>query len=95
MGDEHDEEKAEIGAVGEDTYLIQGRANLDDIQRLLGISLTTENYNTLSGFIMEQLGRIPGEKETPELNVKGITFKVQEMRKNQISLVKVMIKNRG
>src|SRR5690554_782113 len=87
--DEYDHGKPEIEPVSENVYSIKGCINLDELEKFLSVDLPTENYDTLSGFIIEQLGRIPEKNEAPEIQFKNINFKVEKMNGRRISLVKL------
>ena len=54
----------------------------------LGVNLPIEEYETLSGFLIGQLGRIPGEDEKPIIEFDGLVFKVEKMEEKRISKVK-------
>jgi len=53
-------------------YLINGRMDMDSLSHLLTIRFPEGNYETIGGFIMDRLGRIPKRKE--RLEYGGITF---------------------
>lgn len=87
--DEYDEEEKEIEKLDENTFLIDGMVSLDKIKNQLEVELPVEEYETLSGFVIGQLGRIPNEEDKPELEFNGIIFKVEEVDEKRISRVKV------
>ena len=68
VGDIQDEydinEEADYVKVGEDVYLIDAGMNLDDLNDLLDIELTTEDSSTLGGYIYARIGRVPAIGET-------------------------------
>lgn len=88
--DEYDEEHNEIVKAGEHGYVILGYVSLIDVGRVLKIDMPTEDYETISGFMIGQLGRWPSKEETPEVTYNGYTFKVIEMGSKMIKKVKVM-----
>ena len=87
--DEYDEEEKEIEKLDENTFLINGTVSLDKAKDFLDVELPTEDYETLSGFLIGQLGRIPGEEENPVLEFDGVVFKVEKIIEKRISRVKV------
>lgn len=87
--DEYDEEEKEFEKLDQNTYMMKGTAELDMVQDLLEVKLPIDDYDTLSGFIIGQLGKIPGEKEHPVVEFNGVVFKVQEVNEKMISKVKV------
>ncbi|WP_199615072.1 hemolysin family protein [Paenibacillus alkalitolerans] len=87
--DEHDEEERAVEKLDENTYLMEGTMSLDEVQEYLKIDLPTEEYDTLSGFIINQLGRIPGINDRPSIEFNGVVFKVEGANEKRIELVKV------
>ncbi len=87
--DEYDVEEKDFEKLGDSTYLIRGSSSLDDVQELLQVKLPVNEYETLSGFIIGQLGRIPGRKDKPTIEYKGLVLKVEEVEEKRVSIVKV------
>lgn len=87
--DEYDEEEKEFEKLDENTYLIKGTASLDDVEELLGVRLPVDDYDTLSGFIIGQLGRIPGSQDKPSIEYEGLVLKVEKVEEKRVSMVKV------
>lgn len=77
--DEYDpDEEAEFVKVGETEYVFEAGISLGDVNEMMEIELSTEENDTLGGFILSQMGRVPqvGERlETDgvELTVEAIT----------------------
>jgi len=93
--DEYDEPEldgVEIEKVDETNFLLAGTINLYEVEELLKVELPTEKYDTLSGFILGQLGYIPGAHERPSIEYHGIVYKVTEMSDRRIARVKVSVK---
>lgn len=86
--DEYDEEEKEFEKLDENTYLITGIASLERVGEFLDVDLPVEDYDTLSGFIIGQLGRIPREGENPVVEFNGMVFKVEEVEEKRIAKVK-------
>ncbi|MCC8168620.1 MAG: hemolysin family protein [Clostridiales bacterium] len=85
--DEFDADKEDsIHALSELEYLVQGSENLDDINTALGISLESEDYDSLGGLCLEILGHLPklGECFTTD---DGCFFRIERMDKNRVDLV--------
>ena len=87
--DEYDEERPDIVPAGENTYLVSGGADLQEVSDYFDTALPTDDYNTLSGFIVSQLGRIPEPAEQPEIEFNGMLFKVNKVDEKRISEVLV------
>ncbi len=73
--DEHDQQVDIIKETGENTYLILGSADMDQLEQLLGIKLDSESSTTAGGWVMEQIGHIPavGESFTYDNDVFTVT----------------------
>ena len=60
--DEYDEQEDDpVQQIGESEYIVEGSVNLDDVNDRLGTSLEAEDYDSLGGFIIGQLDRLPEE----------------------------------
>jgi putative hemolysin len=57
--DEYDTEEPFVEFVDDDEYILDARVDLDDLNRLMSISLPTEDNDTLGGFIYTELGKVP------------------------------------
>jgi putative hemolysin len=87
--DEYDEEEPDIEELDGNTFIIKGSVSLDAIKDYFDIELPTDDYDTLSGFIIGQVGRIPDEKDTLEVEYSGMVFKVEKVEGKRIAKVKV------
>lgn len=68
-------------------YLVSGRLEMDTLRQLLGARLPEGNYETVGGFLMQQMGRIPRLKERYQYG--GITFIIENA--DQKSIKEVMV----
>ncbi|MGN0332521.1 MAG: HlyC/CorC family transporter [Lachnospiraceae bacterium] len=85
--DEYDENEEDfIKEISPDEYMIEGSMNLDDLNDRLDLSLESEDYDSLGGFIIERLDRFPevGDSITTE---SGIRLVVESLDKNRIETV--------
>lgn len=89
--DEYDEdEKDQIQALSDLEYLIEGSVKLDDINDALGLSLTSEDYDSIGGLIIEGLDHLPQEGETVTTE-DGIQLRAEKMDKTRIELVRMTL----
>lgn len=89
--DEYDDEKAEIVKISEGTYTISGDTNPDDVEETLGIEFPKDhNYDTMSAFVVDLLGRIPDEDETAAVKYGDFEFTVLLTEDNWISKIKAV-----
>lgn len=85
--DEYDADEEElIQEKGERTWLVEGSMKLDDINDELGTDLDSEDYDSISGIIIESLDRLPEDNEEVTLE-NGIRLKVQGIAQNRIKKV--------
>lgn len=87
--DEDDDEEKPLEKLDDNTFIIKGSISLDEVQEVLGANLPVDDYDTLSGFVIGQIGRIPekGDKSTIEYN--ELVFKVEEVEEKKVTKVKV------
>ena len=86
--DEYDDERNElIQVVKEDEYIVDGSAKLHEISDLIGVSMESEDLDSVGGLILEELGRIPEEKE--EVSIGNVRFVVEDLDKNRIKKVRI------
>lgn len=87
--DEYDEEETVIVCQADGSYLMNGMAPFDEVCETLQITLDEEEYETLNGFLISLIGKIPGEHEQFELDYQGWHFHVASVRDKMIHTVKV------
>lgn len=93
--DEHDVEDVLIEQIGHDVYMVNGIVNLRELREQININLPFEEYDTLGGFLIGQLGRIPSAGETPVIEYEGAVFRVEEVDERRISKVKIGLLNKA
>ncbi|WP_313526208.1 hemolysin family protein [Anaerotignum sp.] len=91
-----DTEEEEILNLSEDTWRIMGSASLEDVSEELEISLPVEDYETYSGFIFSELGRIPEDGSQFSLITSGMEIQVKQVENHRIgeTIVKVLPKEK-
>jgi len=85
--DEYDEEEKEIETIDETSYRINGSMDLDRVNEYLDIQMPVDEYETLSGFLIGQLGRIPNKGENPQIEYGSYIFKVDQIDEKRITSV--------
>ncbi len=85
--DEYDEnEEEKIRKINDLEYIIEGSTNLDDLNDVLNLNLESEDYDSVGGFIIEHLDRLPETKD--EISTEeGIRMVVEKLDKNRIEQV--------
>lgn len=87
IDDEYDDETSAIQVIKEDEYLVDGSAKLSLISEEIGISMESEEFDSLGGLIIGAVGRIPEEKE--EVVIDKVRYVVEEIEKNRIMKVRI------
>lgn len=85
--DEYDENEEDlVRQVGDNEYLVEGSLNLEDLNDELDLNLSSDDYDSLGGLIIEHLDRLPqtGDEITTS---DGIRLVVEKLDKNRIELV--------
>lgn len=86
--DEYDDEEEEISVVNETTFKIDGTCDIEEVEDMLGISLPEGDFDTLGGFMLYSLGRIPKDGEKPVVEIKGYRFTALSVNERRIEEVK-------
>lgn len=91
--DEYDEEEDVCKQIEENTYVISGRVEIDFINDKFSFEIPEGDYETIAGFIMANIGRIPEKGETVEVG----KFKIQILHSDEtkINLVKLFVKDQN
>lgn len=89
--DEYDEHEEEYTQLEDQTYLFNGTMSLREVQQVLTAKLPVEDYDTLSGFVIGQIGRIPSSHEKPEFVYGRYIFSVHEVGQRRIRKIKVTL----
>lgn len=87
--DEYDEEEIEYEIIDENTFRVNGNMTIYDFEKIVKIEIPEGDYDTISGYLIEELGRIPNEKEKPLIETEKATYKIEKYKDQRILLVKV------
>ena len=85
--DEYDEEDEEIEVIKEDEYIVDGSIKITDVNELIGVRLESEEFDSIGGYIIGFLRRLPEENEVIE--VDNIRFCIESLDKNRIKKVRI------
>lgn len=85
--DEYDHgEELSYQQVGDDEFVFHGRINLADFNEVTGSELTSEDADTLGGFLFNRIGRVPKAGEKIEEN--GLTLTIEQVVGRRIRRVR-------
>ena len=91
--DEYDKEELEYEKIDENTYILSGSMTIYDVNKLLDAKIPDGDYDTISGFLQDKLGRIPEDGETPIIDTPTVTYKIEESEDKRILKVKACKNN--
>ena len=87
--DEYDEnEEDELTKLNEQEYLVSGSMNLEDLCEALNLPFSSEDYDTIGGYLIGLLEHFPKEGETFTTE-ENITLRAQKMDKNRIEKIHI------
>lgn len=87
--DEYDDEEIDVKKIDENTYIVSGLLTSYELKKVFDIEIPDGDYETLSGYLLDRLGRIPDENEHPVIEDEKLTYKVEEMEDKRIKYVKI------
>lgn len=86
--DEHDQEETLLTIVDKSTLIADGMIRLDELAETMGLTFEGEGIETLGGYLMDALGRIPSEGE--KLERDGAEFTIEAVVEQRIKSVRVV-----
>lgn len=86
--DEYDDVELDYEKIDDNTFVINGNVSIHDIKKILGVEIPDGEYDTLSGYLIELLGRIPLDNEKPVIETPKVTYKIEEYEDKRIIKVK-------
>jgi len=85
--DEYDAREALVRKIGDDLFMVDGRAELDTIEDALKLDLPDGEYNTIAGLVLANLGRIPEPGD--EVVVGGLELRVISASATRIGKIRI------
>jgi putative hemolysin len=85
--DEYDVKESLIRRIDHDLFMVDGRAEIDDVEEAVGVELPEGDYNTVAGLILKKLGRIPDVGD--ELVVGGLDLRIISAGQTRIGKVRI------
>lgn len=72
--DEYDNEEEEIRRLSDGKFTVDGSTSIEDVEERIGVELSDDDSETIAGFLLSNLGRIPAEGEQPSIEAHGLRF---------------------
>ncbi len=91
--DEYDKEEKDFEKIDENTYILSGSMPIYDVNKLLDAKIPEGDYDTISGYLQEELGRIPEDEEKPIIETDTVTYKIEQYEDKRIIAIKACKNN--
>ena len=85
--DEYDVESESVVDEGGGRFVFSGKVDVDEIVRRLGVDVEREGFETVGGYLLSHLGRVPTVGETFDLD--GLTVEVLDAERRRITKVRI------
>lgn len=87
--DEYDEIEKIEEKVDENTYLFSGNIAIYEIEDILDVDIEDGDYDTISGYLVEKLGRIPTDKDKGTvIETEDVVYKIENVKERRITKIK-------
>ncbi|NFN95518.1 HlyC/CorC family transporter [Clostridium botulinum] len=93
IDDEYDEEECFIQKIDSSTFIVNGLMPIDDLNDYLHIQLVSDECDTISGFLINIMGKIPNNIEEKVIEYENIIFKIESIKEKRIEKIKICIQN--
>jgi magnesium and cobalt transporter len=89
IGDEYDAQEAEpIQQLGGRRFQVRALTRIEDFNEYFHSAISDEDYDTVGGLLMHELGRLPRRGET--LGCHGFRFKVVQADRRRLHMLEVV-----
>lgn len=92
IDDEYDEDEPAIEKVDDNTFIISGMLSINDFNNYFNVDIKSENYDTMSGFIIETIGYIPKSPEEKHIEYENLVFIIKEIKEKRIEKIRLSLK---
>lgn len=86
--DEYDEVENEYEKIDDNTFLLSGGISISELKKIMQVDIKEGDYDTLSGYLLELLGRVPKDDEKPTIETDKVIYKIEEYEEKRILWVK-------
>ena len=87
--DEYDIEEIKYKKIDNNTFILDGEMPIYEVERILKVELPEGDYDTISGYLLFELNRIPNDKEKGIIiETDKVIYKVENIEGNRIKKVK-------
>jgi putative hemolysin len=89
ISDEYDTQSKEIEVIREGEYVVDGSTRIEQLNELIGTKIESEHYDSIGGFIIGVLGRLPQQGESVEH--ENTKFIIENIDRNRIKKIRVLM----
>ena len=87
--DEYDIEECKYKKIDNNTFIIDGEMPIYEVEKLLGVDLPEGDFDTISGYLLFELNRIPNDKEKGIIvETNKVNYKIEKIKENRIISIK-------
>lgn len=87
--DEYDIEELKYKKIDNNTFFIDGEMPIYEVEKILGVDLPEGDYDTISGYLLFELNRIPNDKEKDIIiETEKVNYKIEKIKGNRIISIK-------
>ena len=88
--DEYDVIEKKYEQLSKNEFILEGDLPVYEVDKLLDISIPEGEYDTLSGYLITKLNRIPDSKEKPVVDTQDVSYKIMQCKDNRITKVRAI-----
>lgn len=86
--DEYDKETDKVKKIDNNTFLFDASIALYDVEKILDVEIDEDDVDTLGGYLIKKLDRIPKDGEKPVIETEKVTYKIEKVLDKKIVKVK-------
>lgn len=89
ISDEYDVQANEIETIREGEYVVDGSTRIEELNEMIGTRIESEHYDSIGGFIIGEVGRLPQQGESIEY--ENTKFIIENIEKNRVKKIRVLM----
>ena len=89
ISDEYDTQTKEIETIREGEYVVDGSTRIEQLNEQIGTRIESEHYDSIGGFIIGEIGRLPQQGESIEH--ENTKFLIENMERNRVKKIRVLM----
>jgi len=91
IADEYDENGPQIGEIHNNTYLIDGLVSVDEMNDRFHLDIDSDYYDTISGFMIDELGFIPKDGDIRKIRYRDYVFELVSVKDKRIEKIRMYL----